>query len=594
MTNHVDTSEKLKQELFGFQIFFITLSVVIGSGIFTNNGMALAIAGPMGLILAVLIISIVVLAVNECIAELAQQFPVYNSIVEYVRTFVDEDFGWVIGLAYWYAYAATFASQTSMAATLLEYWGLATAWRVLICYVMVPVILFLLNMTGVFWYGVVETIGGFLKLVMIVAISIYLYTIADDVSSPSFEHGQGFSSNGQAQCYAIPLTAYAFQGIEVYAMTAFEARDGHALRWPARWTAYVAVVVYIMCTLGEVINVKWDDSALPKLHDGVSNSTLSATSNPGSSSSMIVIAALNTNNRSMAGFLNGCLLFSVFSAANTSLYVASRTLWGMAKHFPRSSTKELWVKKKLAILSEGTKVPVVFLLVSLLAFCWVPFLQLVDSSAVQQVVQVISISSSTAIMIVWAAICLAFIRYYYWFVLKKCEPRLRYHDRPEYIRLDEKYIAKGSLRILQPLQAWIGLIGCITIFAFSSATWWSETATVTEVAMAYGPHMVLFLIFIISKAFSKNKGWVKLTNDEWVLRNALDRLWIRKIDHHEESASERLKSVMKSLFSKLWERFRDRQNSQQADGDVHHRSEGSTSAETNRQELLTISNDQPV
>lgn len=168
-------------------------------------------------------------------------------------------------------------------------------------------------------------------------------------------------------------------------MTAFEARDGHALRWPARWTAYVAVVVYIMCTLGEVINVKWDDSALPKLHDGVSNSTLSATSNPGSSSSMIVIAALHTNNRSMAGFLNGCLLFSVFSAANTSLYVASRTLWGMAKHFPRSSTKELWVKKKLAILSEGTKVPAVSLLVSLLAFCWVPFLQLVDSSAVQQV-----------------------------------------------------------------------------------------------------------------------------------------------------------------------------------------------------------------
>lgn len=169
-------------------------------------------------------------------------------------------------------------------------------------------------------------------------------------------------------------------------MTAYEARDGHALRWPARWTAYAAVVVYIMCTLGEVINVKWNDSALPQLHDGVSNSTLSATSTPGSSSSMIIIAALNANNRSMAGFLNGCLLFSVFSAANTSLYVASRTLWGMAKHFPASSKgQEVWIKRKLAILSEGTKVPVVSLLVSLLAFCWVPFLQLAHSSAVQQV-----------------------------------------------------------------------------------------------------------------------------------------------------------------------------------------------------------------
>ncbi|GKZ19837.1 hypothetical protein AbraIFM66951_007789 [Aspergillus brasiliensis] len=591
MTTQVDTSEKLKQELFGFQIFFITLSVVIGSGIFTNNGMALAIAGPMGLIVAVLIISIVILAVNECIAELTQQFPVYNSIVEYVRAFVDEDLGWVIGLAYWYAYAATFASQTSMAATLLEYWGLPTAWRVLICYVFVPVILFLLNMTGVFWYGVVETIGGFLKLAMIVAISIYLYTIANNVSQPSFEHGQSYSSNGQAQCYAIPLTAYAFQGIEVYTMTAFEARDAHALRWPSRWTAYVAVAVYIMCTLGEVINVKWYDSSLPQLHDGVANSTFSATSKPGSSSSMIIIAALNTGNRSMAGFLNGCLFFSVLSAANTSLYVASRTLWGMAKHIPGvHQHKEVWIKRKLAILSERTKVPVVSLLVSLLAFCWVPFLQLANSSTVQQVIQVISISCSNAIMIVWAAICLAFIRYYYW--LKKCEPQLRYHERFEYIRLHKDYIPRGSLLILQPLQAWIGLIGCITIFVFSSATWWNEDATVAEVAMAYGPHIVLFLIFITSKAFSRDR-WVDLTSDDVVLRKVLDRLWFRKIDRWENTTLERLHSVIAEIFPHVRGMFREDQNLQQETRNVLQGVEGSTSAETNSQELHTISSDRP-
>ena len=106
--------------------------------------------------------------------------------------------------------------------------------------------------------------------------------------------------------------------------------------------------------------------------------------------------------------------------------------------------------------------------------------------------------------------------------------------------------------------------------------------------------MVLLLIFIISKAFSKNKGWVKLTNDEWVLRKALDRLWVRKIDHHEETATKRLRSVMASLLPQPWVKFINGQNNQQANGNVHHRSESSTSVETNSQELLTLSNDQPV
>ncbi|OOF99179.1 hypothetical protein ASPCADRAFT_127747 [Aspergillus carbonarius ITEM 5010] len=579
MATPIGTSGRLKQELFGFQIFFITLSAVIGSGIFTNNGTALVIAGPMGLIVAALVMSVVVLAVNECMAELTQQFPVYNAIVIYVRKFVDDDLGWVIGIAYWYAYAATFATQNSMAATLLGYWGLGTTWKVLICYVFVPIILFLLNMTGVFWYGLVETFGGLLKLVMVLSISIYLYAIADDVSSPGFEHGQGFSSDASALCYAIPLTAYAFQGIEMYAMTAFEARDGHALRWPSRWTTYIVVVVYIMCTLGEIINVKWHDRALPQLHDGVGNGTISSTS-PGTSHSMVIIAALNTNHRRMAGFLNGCLLFSVLSAANTSLYVASRTLWGIAESVP----KEHWVTRQLAILSTGTRVPVVSLLVTLLAFCWVPFLDLAQSSATSQVIQVISISSSNAIMIVWAAMCLAFIRYYYW--LRKCGRGLQHNHHLKFIRLSSEYMPRGSLLILQPLQAWIGLIGCLVIFAFSSATWWGRHATVTEVAMAYGTHIVLFVMFVILKLRSQKK-WVPLTNDWITLWKILDGLWVRKIDHWEDSTFQRLHQVVGAILPRSWQ-TRDTENLQM-NGRNSNQNDTPMPAETSSDELRTIS-----
>ncbi|PYI11465.1 amino acid transporter [Aspergillus sclerotiicarbonarius CBS 121057] len=587
MSTQVGTSGKLKQELFGFQIFFITLSVVIGSGIFTNNGTALAIAGPMGLIVAALIMSVVILAVNECVAELTQQFPVYNAIVIYVRKFVDDDLGWVIGVAYWYAYAATFASQSAMAATLLEYWGLGMPWRVLICYVLVPVVLFLLNMTGVFWYGLVETFGGFLKLLMILSISIYLYAIADDVASPGFKHGQGFSSDGSALCYAIPLTAYAFQGIEVYAMTAFEARDSHALRWPSRWTANIVVVVYIMCTLGEIINIKWHQSVLlPRLQDGVGNSTTSSTPSPGTSQSMVIIAALNTKNKHMAGFLNGCLLFSVFSAANTSLYVASRTLWGIAESVPNDH----WIARQLAILSKDTRVPVVSLLVSLLAFCWVPFLDLVHNSATKQVIQVISISGSNAIMLVWAAICLAFIRYYYWYVLKKCGRELGHNNHQKFVRLSAEYTPRGSLLTLQPLQAWIGLIGCLAIFAFSSATWWGRHATITEVAMAYGTHIVLLVMFVILKARSRKK-WVKLTNDWITLWKTLDGLWDRKIDHWEPSTFQRFQSAVDQIFLRYRRTPQDGGHDIQMNRHPPVHNDSTLHTETSSDELRTISTD---
>jgi amino acid transporter len=45
--------------------------------------------------------SIIAICVSEGISELSQKFAAPNAIVEYVRAFVDEDFAWVVGIAYW-------------------------------------------------------------------------------------------------------------------------------------------------------------------------------------------------------------------------------------------------------------------------------------------------------------------------------------------------------------------------------------------------------------------------------------------------------------------------------------------------------------
>jgi hypothetical protein len=69
--------------------------------------------------------------------------------VEIVAAFVDEDLAWVVGIAYWYAYASIFANQLVEAAGLSSYWGLATIWQSLGFYALAPIVIIGINLCGV-------------------------------------------------------------------------------------------------------------------------------------------------------------------------------------------------------------------------------------------------------------------------------------------------------------------------------------------------------------------------------------------------------------------------------------------------------------
>jgi yeast amino acid transporter len=96
------------------------------------------------------VIGVISILVCECIGEFSQQFPAPNALVEYVKVFVDEDLSWVVGIAYWYAFASVFAVENLSAAGLSGYWGLSQTFQTLAFYVASPLILLALNLTGVF------------------------------------------------------------------------------------------------------------------------------------------------------------------------------------------------------------------------------------------------------------------------------------------------------------------------------------------------------------------------------------------------------------------------------------------------------------
>ena len=74
-----------------------------------------------------------------------------------------------------------------------------------------------------------------------------------------------------------------------------------------------------------------------------------------------------------------------------------------------------------------------------------------------------------------------------------CDVRLRKHSDsiaqvyPEHNRWRSTSQASTILGGLQPVIAWLGMIGCLVIvFVFTTATWWSTPVDFSKVAIAYG------------------------------------------------------------------------------------------------------------
>lgn len=140
-------------------------------------------------------IGVIAICVSECISELVQHFPVPNAIVEYVRKFIDEDFGWAIGIAYWYVrrvfarvgtysnrvtYASIFAAQNMAASHLSEYWGGPTRqnYRTAVFYVASPIFMLVINTAGVHYFGWIEAVGGVLKMLLVAGVTLVLWIMA--------------------------------------------------------------------------------------------------------------------------------------------------------------------------------------------------------------------------------------------------------------------------------------------------------------------------------------------------------------------------------------------------------------------------------
>lgn len=199
---------------------------------------------------------------------------------------------------------------------------------------------------------------------------------------------------------SIPILAYGLIGVEIVAVTAFEAKSREDLREPSRWIAWVMVATYLFCAIGGALAVEWNNEHLPELVPDPS--TVAQRAVPGEIPPqkkgcqeyypLIMIAAFQYGSKAAAWYFNACIVYFCISASNTALYVASRTLYGlMREEEPRDFYGLPWTQKiiqspwLLGRVSSRRRVPLWSLLASAVAFLWLIALRATATSSAIEV-----------------------------------------------------------------------------------------------------------------------------------------------------------------------------------------------------------------
>jgi len=114
---------------------------------------------------------------------------------------------------------------------------------------------------------------------------------------------------------------FAFLGTELIGVTVGEAQNPRRNVPRAIKLTFWRIVIFYICSVFLLgLNVAYNDPLLL----AATKRTNSAAASP------FVVAIQIAGIKTLPGFLNGCILVFVFSAANSDLYIASRTIHGIA------------------------------------------------------------------------------------------------------------------------------------------------------------------------------------------------------------------------------------------------------------------------
>ena len=312
---------QLNKKLESRHINMIAIGGSIGTGIFLASGYSIYVGGPGGAMLAYLLMAIIVYFLMTSLGELSTYKPSSGSFCDYSSMYVGKSFGFAMSYNYWFNWAITIAAEISAAALVMSYWfphvnpvyfSLAIFFAVLIA-----------NIFSVKVYGEIEYWLSFIKVgVIIVFIILGIFTIYRQpqfglhnwhIADAPFHAGwYGFIS-------VFLFAGFSFQGTELVGVASGETKNPEVSIPKSIKLVFWRLTLFYVLSIGVIsLLLPFND---PKLAEQNNITT-----------SPYTLIFHKFAGAYAADAMNFIILIALVSAANASMYSASRILWYMGNN----------------------------------------------------------------------------------------------------------------------------------------------------------------------------------------------------------------------------------------------------------------------
>ncbi|KAH0596041.1 hypothetical protein MHUMG1_05900 [Metarhizium humberi] len=400
-SKHDATHRQLKSR----HIQLIGIGGTIGTALYVQIGKGLLNGGPGSLFIAFSFWCTFVLAITLCMAEMVTYLPLSSPFIRFAGRYVDEAFGFAAGWNFFVLEAALVPFEVVACNFILHFWTEAIPTAAVI--VIVIVLYALINLLAVKWYGESEFWAAIGKVVLIVGLIIFTFIVMvggnpqgdrfgfrfwndPGAFAPLYYEGSLGQWLGFLQC--LIQAAFTIAGPDYVSMAAGEAENPRKVM-PRAYNAvfYRLTAFFVLGSLCVGILVPYNDKELTAAFKN---------SAPGAAGSPYVIAMNRLGITVLPHIVNAMVLTAAFSAGNSYVYCASRSLYGLALEgkAPRFMTR---------CTRKG--VPI-YCVCFVLLFALLAFLQLSENAAVVLDWLVSLVTASQ--LINFSCVCISYLCFY--------------------------------------------------------------------------------------------------------------------------------------------------------------------------------------
>lgn len=268
-------------------------------------------------------------------AEMVTYLPISSPFIRFAGRYVDEAFGFATGWNFFIFEAALVPFEVTACNFILRFWTDAIPTAAVIAIVIV--LYALINVLAVKWYGETEFWAAIGKVLLIVGLIFFTFIVMLGGNPQKDRFGFRYWNEpgsfaelyyegslgrwlGFLQC--LIQAAFTIAGPDYVSMAAGEAENPRVVM-PRAYNAvfYRLTAFFILGSLCVGILVPYNDSELIAAF---------ASSKPGAAASPYVVAMNRLGIKVLPHIVNAAVLTAAFSAGNSYVYCASRSLYGLA------------------------------------------------------------------------------------------------------------------------------------------------------------------------------------------------------------------------------------------------------------------------